>query len=192
LTAEGRRQLDEAVAALKGAPLDAVYSSDLQRAVYGGQALAAQTGKTLQQRPGFREVNFGLCEGLPFAEIKKRWPDLAAVIFRPEGGELAFPEGESASSFRVRIGAELDELVKRHPTGSVALVSHAGVGRAVLAHLLGLTNAAMWALEQDHASLNVIDVLEGGAARIKLVNGYLGPEGYHQAGPGFERLMAGR
>ncbi|MDR1297301.1 MAG: histidine phosphatase family protein [Deltaproteobacteria bacterium] len=189
LAPEGRAQLDEAAAALRGLRLDAVYSSDLKRAVYGGEALARDRGLKLTVEPRFREVNFGLCEGLRFPEIKTRWPELAEDILRPEGGNFLFPEGEGAAVFRKRINDALTELVSRHPGGAVALVSHAGVGRAVLADVLHLSNALMWSLTQDFACLNVVDFQEDGGVRVKLINGFLGPKGYHQEGPGFDRLV---
>ncbi|MDR0354283.1 MAG: histidine phosphatase family protein [Deltaproteobacteria bacterium] len=188
LTSEGRRQLDEAASALKGLKIDAVYSSDLQRAVYGGEALAKTANLELIIEPEFREVNFGLCEGLRFREIKERFPDLADDIVRPDGGEFLFPEGEGAQVFRARIEKALDAVRRRHPTGVVAVVSHAGVGRAILANALNLTNTEMWTLTQDFACLNVIDFHQDGGIRVKLMNGYLGPKGYHQEGPGFDRL----
>jgi broad specificity phosphatase PhoE len=79
-------------------------------------------------------------------------------------------------------------LRERHPTGRVALFSHAGVGRAILANLMNLDYNQMWTFEQDYACLNLIDIYPNGALRIRLVNGYLGPAGYHQAGNGFQRL----
>jgi broad specificity phosphatase PhoE len=189
LTEEGRRQLDQAVAALKGVPFTAVYSSDLSRAAYGGLALARQLNLSLQASAAFREIHFGEVEGLPWETIQERYPDLAGGIIHPKA-EVTFPGGESTAGFQERIRAALNDLIAKNPAGQVALVSHAGVGRAVLADLLNLGNAAMWALEQDHASLNVLDVLPGRAARVKAVNVYLGPEGYRAPGPGYDRLFS--
>jgi broad specificity phosphatase PhoE len=185
----GRSQLDEAVAALKGLRFDAVWSSDLRRAVYGARALAAQAGAEHVVEAEFRELNFGYCEGLPFDEIAKRHPELAGALAAPKGSDFVFPGGESSSSFRERIRGALRKLVERHPEGKVALFSHAGVGRAILANVLDLGYHQMWALQQDHASLNVIDIYPNGGLRVMLMNGYLGPQGYHGAGPGFERLL---
>jgi broad specificity phosphatase PhoE len=189
LTDEGRRQLDEAALALKGQRIDAVYSSDLKRALYGGEALSRQLGQELQIEPAFREVNFGLCEGLPFKMIKEKFPELADNILRPEDGEFQFPEGEGAGIFRDRISQALSQLRNKHQEGCVALVCHAGVCRAILADALNLTNTDMWKMDQDFASLNVIDYYQSGGLRVKLVNGYLGPNGYHQIGPGYNRLV---
>jgi broad specificity phosphatase PhoE len=188
LTDQGREQIDQAVLALKGQPLDAVYSSDLKRALYGGQALAKQLGQELRVEKNFREVNFGLCEGLNFPAIKEKFPNLASDILRPDGGEFSFPGGESAPAFRSRIQSALQALREKHPGGAVALVCHAGVCRAILAEALGLTNTQMWTIHQDFACLNVVDFYQSGGHRIRLINGYLGPNGYNQPGPGYDRL----
>jgi alpha-ribazole phosphatase/probable phosphoglycerate mutase len=188
LTDQGREQLDQAVLALKGQPIEAVYSSDLKRALYGGTALAKQLGLELIVEPSFREVSFGQCEGLNFQEIRAKFPDLASDILRPDGGEFAFPGGEGAADFRIRIKKALEKLRQTHPQGSVALVCHAGVCRAILAEALELSNTRMWAIDQDFACLNVIDFFSAGGLRIRLVNGFLGPTGYAQPGPGYDRL----
>ena len=187
----GRSQLDDAVGALRDLPFDAVYSSDLRRASYGGRALAAVKDLEAAELPGFREIHFGLCEGLPFKEIEARFPDLAKELGAPDGGDFRFPEGESASEFRRRVEKSLADLQERHPTDRVALFCHSGVGRAILANVLGLDDRRMWTMEQDFACLNVIDLFPGGGARIKVVNGYLGPGGLRSPSPAFKKLAAG-
>lgn len=188
LSDKGRRQLNEAADALQGIKFDAIWSSDLKRAAYGALALADRTGIAPVFTEEFRELNFGDCEGLPFDEINDRYPDLADALVAPKGSDFRFPNGESSGVFRKRIKKALENLTSRHPTGRVALFSHAGVGRALLADVLELGFHQMWALQQDHASLNVIDIFPNGGLRVILVNGYLGPSGYFGSGPGYDRL----
>jgi alpha-ribazole phosphatase/probable phosphoglycerate mutase len=187
LTDEGRRQLDQAVEALIGTEIQAVYSSDLSRAAYGGLALARQFGLTLTATGTFREIHFGDCEGLMWSTIQEKYPDVAEKIIHPDK-EVSFPGGESTETFRKRISKALGQLIKDHPAGQVALVAHAGVGRAILATLLDLSLASMWSIHQDFACLNVVDIYPEGGCQVRLINGYLGPEGYYQAGPGFDRI----
>jgi alpha-ribazole phosphatase len=189
LSLEGQRQLDEVAEALRGIPFVAVYSSDLQRAVYGGKAIAKCTGLELKISPTWREMFFGECEGLTFQEIKDKYPQLAESIIRPEGQEIIFPGGESDRGFRARISQSLSDLRHLHDQGHVALVAHAGVLRAILAEVLNLSTAAMWSLTQDFASLDVIDFHQDGQVQVRLVNGYLGPEGYTRDGRGRQALI---
>jgi broad specificity phosphatase PhoE len=185
----GKRQLDASVAALKGIKFEAVYSSDLSRAIYGAEALAKSAGVTLRISSEWREMNFGECEGLSFSEMKERYPELAKRVMAPGGSEpIQFPEGESDRTFMARIARALARLTETHPYGSVCLVSHSGVGRAVLSEFLQLPAKNMWVIDQDYAHLHVVDVYPSGSYVIRLLNGYLGPEGYHQKGPGYESL----
>jgi alpha-ribazole phosphatase len=188
LTDLGRSQLDQAAEALKGIPFDAVYSSDLSRARYGGLAVAKAAGLALEEIPDFREMSFGKCEGLDFHELKERYPELADNIMCPQKGRVVFPEGETDVGFFDRICKATAELVDKHPTGRVILVSHAGVGRAVLADYLGLNTSSMWAIHQDFAGLHVLDVYPNGTYVIRALNACLFPDGYLQGRPGWELL----
>ncbi|MDR0549835.1 MAG: histidine phosphatase family protein [Deltaproteobacteria bacterium] len=187
LTEEGRRQLDQTIEAISEIPFQAVYSSDLSRAAYGGLALARVKGLALNAVSDFREIHFGDCEGLTWAVIQERYPKLAENITHPEA-DVTFPGGESAAVFRARVANALNQLVSQWPTGQVALVAHAGVNRAIIAALLGLSLAAMWSITQDFACLNVVDLYPEGGCQLRLVNAYAGPQGYFGSGPGFERI----
>jgi broad specificity phosphatase PhoE len=190
LTDLGKTQLDQAAEAMKGIPLDAIYSSDLSRARYGGEALSRLTGVPLIQLPEFKEMGFGECEGLSFPEIERRYPDLASGIMSPQNGQVVFPGGESDVGFLERISKATASLASRHPQGRVALVSHAGVGRAVLAYYMGLSTSTMWAIHQDFGALHVLDVFPNGTYVIRALNAHLGPEGYKEGGPGWEAILA--
>jgi broad specificity phosphatase PhoE len=187
LTPEGRKQLEQTVAALKGIPFNAVYSSDLKRAAYGGEILAKSLGLTLKVEKTLREIYFGNCEGLTWATIQERYPALAEGISHPQE-EVFFPGGESSEEFRSRVRVGFNKILKSHPQGLVALVAHSGVNRAIIADLLGLNLASMWSIGQDFACVNVVDIFPEGGCQVRLINGYAGPEGYYQTGPGFERI----
>jgi broad specificity phosphatase PhoE len=174
----GRSQLDEAAETLSALDFELIVSSDLQRAAYGAQRLAALKGVEALIDPGFREMNFGDCETLGFKEIQARFPELAKDLAAPRGSDFVFPGGESAKTFRERISKALAGLRQRLPTGRAALFAHSGVGRAILAEALSLGYDEMWAVQQDHAGLSVLDLYPSGALRVLLVNGYLGPGGY--------------
>jgi alpha-ribazole phosphatase/probable phosphoglycerate mutase len=188
LTPVGKKQLDAAVAALKDIKFSAVYCSDLARARYGGEALAKNAGLTLHISNDWREMNFGDCEGMTFENIEESYPELAARILNPDGDEIQFPTGESDRSFRGRIAKALANLCDTHVAGNVAVVSHSGVGRAVISEFLQLPLKSMWSIGQNFACLNVIDVYPEGNYVIQLLNGYLGPEGYANKGPGKDFL----
>ena len=192
LSPAGEEQLKTAAQALKDIKFDAIYSSDLSRAVFGAGELARLSGSPAFIEPKWREISFGDWEGLTYDEICQRDEHkLVERVFDLHGdSSLKFPGGESSAEFFARIGQALKDLVARHPSGKVALFAHSGVGRAIWGNLFALASpSAIWSIHQDFACLNVVDIYPGGFFSARLMNGYLGPEGYYQKGPGYERLL---
>jgi probable phosphoglycerate mutase len=74
LNETGREQARRVARALAGEALDAVYASDLQRAVDTAQAIAAQAGLAVQTDAALRERGFGEFEGLTWAEVEQLHP----------------------------------------------------------------------------------------------------------------------
>jgi len=191
LTPLGKQQLDQVAVGLADIPFEAVYSSDLSRAVYGGQRLADSTGQSLIQNPKWREMNFGRWEGLNYQQITQDDNDLIHKILSHDGNEIPFPGGgESPAGFSERINAALKNLIEKHSGGGrVALVAHGGTCKMIWGKLLKLPAEVAWQfIRQDFAAVNVADIYPDGYCVAHLINGYLGPEGYHKSGPGFERL----
>ncbi len=179
LTELGRRQLDEAASALAHVPFEAVYSSDLQRAVYGGRKLAEARNLELKVEEKWREISFGRWEGLTYQEIYAEAPELITKIFSPDGFDVPFPGGESLADFFQRISRALDELQKAHPEGGrIALTAHGGVCKALWGRFLNVSLETAWAIWQDFAAVNVVDIHPGGRIVTRLVNGFAGSEGF--------------
>ena len=75
LTELGRRQAAELAERLADVELDAVYSSDLLRAVETAEPVAKRLGLPLQTLPELREVDVGTWAGLTRDEVAERFPD---------------------------------------------------------------------------------------------------------------------
>lgn len=127
LNAEGRAQAERLRAALAGEALDAVYSSDLQRARDTAQAVAQATGAALTLERGLRERAFGSFEGATFAELEQRWPEQTARWRRRDPGFAPPDGGEALQDFYARCVATAERLAAAHPGGSIAMVAHGGV-----------------------------------------------------------------
>lgn len=126
LNAAGRRQAQATAAGVAGAGFDAVYSSDLGRALETAAPIAAALGMALKRQPGLRERHYGRMQGLTSAEARERFPDLhAAYAARDPHHDLG--GGEPLSEFARRVAASLQALVAAHPGGTLLAVSHGGV-----------------------------------------------------------------
>lgn len=123
----GRLQARKLAKALAGGPpLDAIYTSDLQRAHETARAVSEATGAPLTTDTGLRERHFGTFQGRTFAEIELELPEQSLrwrkrdPLFAPEGGE-------SLTTLRDRVVGTASALAARHAGGQIALVAHGGV-----------------------------------------------------------------
>ena len=138
---------------MTGETLDAVYSSDLQRALDTARAIVGATGAPLHHEPALRERGFGCFEGRTYAESEARWPAdarrwrLREPAFGPAGGE-------SLLDFHARCVAAAERLVARHPGGSIALVAHGGVLDSLYRAATRLALDAPRSWRMANASLN--------------------------------------
>lgn len=127
LNDNGHAQAQQVAQALSGEALDAIYSSDLQRAWQTAQAIAAVTAAPLHAEPGLRERCFGSFEGSSFAQIAQQQPQ-AAELWRKRDVQFAPPDGgESLLQLHERIAAAVQRVAAAHIGGHIALVAHGGV-----------------------------------------------------------------
>jgi len=169
LSPEGLRQYERLAAHLQDVPLTAVYSSDLTRTRLGAQMLAAGRDLTPLPCPEFRELCFGVWEGLTLTEIKERYPQELEARFR-DLANFRIPGGESLTDVQARVLPKLRELLRRHPGQSLALVAHAGVNRVILCDALNLPLEHLFRLDQAYGCLNIIDYFPD-FTLVRLING---------------------
>lgn len=169
LTARGRRQLEAVAGRLAGVPLDAVWSSDLDRCRYGAEQLAAARALTVVYSPALRELHVGEWEGRTWQELQASYP----VEWQARLDDIVhyrIPGGESFLDAARRVRAALAKLLAAHPGQNVALVAHGGVNRIILLDALGAPLDRVFCLEQDYACVNVIDYFADGYRTVRLVN----------------------
>lgn len=150
---------------LASSALDAIYSSDLQRAQQTAQPTATALRLPLRLRTGLRERAYGVFQGHDSAEIAARFPDAYAVWqtrnpgFAPEGGE-------SSRSFYHRVVQTMTSIVAAHPGGQIVCVTHGGVLDCIYRHARGLPLNAPRDYALLNASINTVDFDEDGRASI--------------------------
>lgn len=138
LAPKGERQAAEAAPYLAAEKPAAIYASDLQRALATARALAELTDLDVHEDQRLRETSLGLWEGLDRAEVAERFPDELAAWQR--GDEVHRGHGESASEVADRAIALVQEISESHD-GTVVLVAHGGMHKALLARAIGLPEA---------------------------------------------------
>ena len=169
LSPEGERQLTRLARQLQPVALAAVYTSHLERSRDGASRLCEGRGFEPQPQPEFREIHFGIWEGLTFGEIAEQYPgELASRL--QDLTNFRIPGGESLLDVRDRALPRLRELVAAHSGQSLALVAHAGVNRVILCEALSLPLEHLFRLDQNYGCLNIVDYFPDFTV-VRLVNG---------------------
>jgi broad specificity phosphatase PhoE len=135
LTDLGREQAAELAQRLEDTDLDAVYSSDLQRARDTADIVARTKGLTVQTTPDLREVDVGSWSGLTRAEAEARYPDQYARWL--QGGE-GWEDGETYEELGQRVVRAITRIAEAYAGERVLVVAHGGTIRALHAAALGV------------------------------------------------------
>ena len=155
LSERGERQSRAQAERLAGAPLAAVFTSDLARARRTGEIVGARHGLAPVVVPGLREMAMGRWDGLTADEIQRSEP-AAFADWMARVGEFPFPEGESVSDLLARAWPAFEAIVAAHAGDAIAIVAHGGTNRALLCAALGLPLGRLLALGQDYGALSVL------------------------------------
>lgn len=122
-----------------------VYTSPLRR--------ASETASALSDAPhivaDLQEMSAGEWDGLPFSEIRERWPALYAA--RGQDRSIPIPGSEPFADYQRRFVGAVDTLLHEQP-GDFAIVAHSAVNQALLCRLLRIEPFSDPRVEQPYAS----------------------------------------
>ena len=165
LGAEGHGQARALAERFASEPVEAVYTSPLERARETAEPIAERLGRTPEPREGIGEIEFGEWTGRRFDDLasEPRWNawNAARSMNRP-------PRGESMLEAQVRAVGEIERVRAAHPEGAAVLVSHGDVIKSVLLFALGLPLDACARIEIGPASISTLAIGEGGAKVLRL------------------------
>ncbi len=156
LSVQGREQIPAIIESLSHLVPKAICSSDLRRAVETAEPIAKHFGLSYTTSRGFREMNFGLWEGLTWKEVEVQYPEDArawAKLFprhRPPGGE-------SFLELQARAIEQLGQLAKHAEPGCTLVVTHAGFIRTAVAWVLGVPDERISRIGQNHGCLTTLE-----------------------------------
>jgi alpha-ribazole phosphatase len=168
LSPDGIRQARSVAEALAHKAFAAIYASPRQRCRQAAQILAEGRNCPIETEAALRELDFGEFEGRTYDEIAAIYPDVYQQwMDRPT--ETQFPGGESFSEMYARVIAATHELRARHAGQSIALVTHGGVIRIILADALGMQSANIFRIGQRYGAINAVRYF-GETPIIELVN----------------------
>ncbi|MFC2007264.1 alpha-ribazole phosphatase [Chloroflexota bacterium] len=169
LSEEGIRQAEQIRDFLTGTEINAVYASNLSRALATAEIIASRHRMKITTCTELAEINFGALEGLTFEEISSQHPEMAELLstwsIRPR-----FPGGEGVDDLNERVNNFLPRLKKHTEEETILIVSHAGVLRLLVCNLLDLGLQHWRQIRIDLASLSVVETYTQGAVLSSLNN----------------------
>ncbi len=162
MSAAGYGQVEKLRDRLANEKIDAVYSSDLKRALVTAEVLSSRHKVDIVTCPELREMNYGNAEGLTFDEISRLYPEVAELITN-FNLRLEFPGGETFEGFTERVSKFLDGLNKHAPSQTILIVTHSGPIRTLVCRLLGIDLEHWWQIGCANASLSIVETYPRGA-----------------------------
>jgi probable phosphomutase (TIGR03848 family) len=165
LNEPGRGQAAALADRLAPWPISAIYSSPLERAMETAQAVAERHELAVVIEEGVGESRYGDWTGRSIQELAKT-PEWLQVQFTP--GLARFPNGEALGEMQARAVAAVEGLRRLHPSGVLAIFSHADVIKAVAAYYAGMPFDLFQRLVIDTASVTWIRFTPHGPRIIRL------------------------
>lgn len=125
---------------LKNERIDAIYSSDLKRAMSTAEPHAALRGITVTPDKQLRETYLGEWENMTVDEVIEKYGEkVYRVDWTENFGSFTFPSGESVWGSGERFKKETERLAKEHEGKTLLIVAHGAVIRAFFANIMGYT-----------------------------------------------------
>jgi len=163
LSPVGMQQAARLAERLSAEPIDAIYASDLARALATAAPLAQSLGLTVHTDARLRERSFGSLQGQTLQEIETRHP-AEFDRWRQRDIDWTPPDGESARTFIGRVQVVLAAIAERRHRCAV-LVTHGGVLDVAYRH----AHEMPWDAPRNHTMLNAsINRLQVSAPPLKM------------------------
>ena len=135
----GIRQAELVGHRLKKYDIEALYSSNLIRARQTAEIIGKELNLSNNIEENFREISFGALEGLDDVQIKDKYGDFIEQRARATE-DLPCPDGESGQDVYDRTFPLIMKIIdkaKRENIHNIAIVTHGGVIRTLVAGVLG-------------------------------------------------------
>jgi len=171
LSDEGEAQAMAAGGRVAGISRDvtAVLSSPLRRCTRTAELIAAEVGGVpVTVLDDLIECDFGVWEGLTFAEVQEGWPrEMQAWL---ESTSVAPPGGESFQTVAKRVRGAVATILGAYSGGVVVVVSHVSPIKLILRDALAASDAFLHRLFLDAAGVSTMDVWPDGNIAVRSVN----------------------
>lgn len=186
LTEVGRAAAAQVGAALSSLTFDAIYTSPLQRAKETAEIIhsALPAPPPLVATDKLMEIDLPLWEGMLRSDAIAKYPDdyrcwqeqpdkFSMTLLPSEGAVEHFPVLAIFASAR----EFWQEVLARHSGGTILIVAHNGINRALIGSAIGIAPAYYHSLQQSNCGISVLNFpnvdsgeLKGNSVQLESMN----------------------
>lgn len=165
----GLEQARRAALALAGVAIAEVISSPLMRALQTAELLGKQAGIEVARDHRLTDFKVGHWQGMHLADITST-REYRELLADPRSSRI--PEGEHLDEARKRAVAAVEQALEDNPSGdAIAIITHAGVIRLLLAHYMGASAINMYhRLRVSPGSISVLSFAHDQLPRVLAIN----------------------
>ena len=169
LTKEGKKQAAILAKRLKDYTIDAIYTSNLKRALHTARVISEEHPKTpLIIKDEITEIHCGVFTGLTWSEAKKKYPDVIQQCSKIIDLNC-IPGAESTEEVDKRITSFIDFILShREDFKRIVVVSHGGFLKRLLKKLLRIKKDALLSFTLANASVSELFIND--IIRVKKIN----------------------
>lgn len=158
LNDQGRLQAASLRERINALEVDTIFASPLSRAVETATLLFGEEVPIITDS-SLQEFHFGEWEGMHFTEIAKQYPEVWKM-WLTDWEQTRIPGSENFAAFKYRVISTVEEIIRTQPGQRVAVVSHGGCIRSLLAHFFCESVAkGYWRFKVDNATLTEIEFM---------------------------------
>lgn len=144
LTPRGHEQANKLAEIFSAVSVDRVWSSPLKRALQTATIIARVHGLEPIAEPRIQDVHMGKFQGKSIKEIQDKWSDLWRR-WKQDPSSVNVPgSSETLQHVQQRAINFLTDVWSDNTWQTGIVVSHSGVIRTIIAHVLGISIREMW------------------------------------------------
>lgn len=168
ITPRGKKQIDALAERFRDVHIDAVYSSDLDRAKETAGALLRGRNLELHTTRQLREIHMGVWEGDSWGDLAYKWPE-QMYNFNNDPDKWVVPGAESFAQCRARMTAAITEIARENDGKTVGIVAHGMCIKIFLMGVLGLPSNDTSMHHGDNTSVSLLHY-DGGRFTVEYYN----------------------
>lgn len=169
LSEKGKKQLELLAERFRDIPIEAIYSSPLKRTIDTAEAINKYHNLTIIRDEGLIEINGGVWEGKPWADLPKLYP-VEHDLWQNKMQDFYVADGERMTEVFERVKNAVDKIAAENDGRTIAVVSHGCALRNFLCYAMGKPISALkdvgWS---DNTAVSLVEY-ENGVPKIIFKN----------------------